>query len=410
MLTKKKYFLYFAIILIILISVFLSSCTGSSGNKKVNRNIFTGKEGLNFELTNSVPDEVYEETSFFFGVKINNLGTYTITEDNPAILSVTTGDVYLKFDDAYLEQNNKIFLEGSSEFYPEGETAILELPEVYVNPISGALQNPKTELYISLCYPYSTSFSENFCMDFDVYNQDEREKVCIASEKTFSRGQGAPIAVTKVTPLMNSVSDGLNPTYLIEVENLNQGLPWYEEQKKCLDKNYAFDTWNKIKISGKLSTFNLICKPEIIKLVDNKGTTVCTTDGKFAKGTNFETVLNLKLDYNYIDSISKEINILRMPTGMDYDVIRGAESCEKKNEGDSCYTDSKMVCNENKKCEDKCSYCARIEDNAKTDCGNIKTGFSCLCTASDIRESELTPSQYENNACRLGVCCNLQQT
>ena len=387
------------VITFLLVIIFLNSCSLDS---KQNRTIYSGTQGLVAEFISAIPDEVYEETSFLFGVKIKNQGTYSLTEDNPGVISLVTDKSYLSFDTDILKKN-KLVLDGVSKFFPDGDLVIIDLPDIYVNKMVGAIQNPKTELYFSMCYPYETTFSENICIDFDVYQQDLREKACASKELSFSGGQGAPIAITKITPIMKSKGNILTPILLVEIENKGKGLPWYNATVKCKDEKYNTADWNKLKITGRLSTQDLVCEPKIVKLIDNKATIRCDLEQGFPKGTNFLSVINFDLDYNYIESISQEINILRMPGDGDYYTIQGIQSCDGKNPGDSCYKDGKMVCNETEECEDRCSYCAR--NNGKNNvCGNILKGFTCSCTSDSI--FGLPIEEYELKACRLSICCN----
>lgn len=392
------------IIILIVISLLISSCDSSIQE----RTIFKGTTGLNIEFIESVPDSVYEGTKFFIGARINNLGPYTIIDENPAVVSLVTDETYFVYDKTQFKDINKFSILGKSIYYPEGDLLIMALPDIQTKNMTGAIQNPESGIYLSVCYPYKTIFSEPMCIDFDLYGQDQREKVCVSGELTFSGGQGSPIVVTKITPLMQSSSRGVKPNFIIEIQNKDNGIPWYNKNKNCLSGGYKTEDWNKIKINGSLSTFNLKCEPEVVRLIDNKGTIKCYSEGEFEKSTNFLTVLNLNLDFNYIESTSKNIEIMRMPEGdIPYYTIPGVTSCQGKPEGSFCHNQYVMVCNENGECEDKCSYCARADGNRpNVDCKGIRKGFACSCSATDIIGIPLSKDEYENAACRIGLCCN----
>ena len=382
----------------------INSCTNSSQQE---RTIFKGTEGVEVEFIESIPDSVYEGTSFFTGARIKNLGPYTITDDNPGVVSLTSDEAYFIYNESELKSNNKFSIFGKSIYYQEGELIIMTLPTVQSRNMTGAIQNPKSSLYLGICYPYETFFSEPLCIDFDLYDQDQREKVCTSEELHFSGGQGAPIAVTKITPFMQNSPKGIKPQFIIEIENKDKGVPWYNKDKKCISGNFDMSDWGKVKINGSLSTFNLNCEPSIVKLVDNKGTVKCSSEGEFVKSTNFLTILNLNLDYNYIEGTSKDINILRMPQDHVPYSLPGVQSCVGKAEGTFCHDKKLMVCNEHGECENKCSYCARADgDRDNVDCKGISKGFACVCSAVDIGGIPLSEVEYENAACRVGLCCN----
>jgi len=240
------------------------------------------------------------------------------------------------------------------------------------------------------------------CMDFDVHGMDQREKVCKSEELKFMGGQGAPIAITKITPIMKVYNNAkLKPKFMIEIQNKGKGLPWYSENNKCSDAEFDKEEWNKVKISGTLSSLNLVCNPEIVRLIDNKGLFTCEVDGTFPIGTNYLSSINFKLEYNYIESISKTIDIVRTN---DADFYATSDPCKDKLDGESCSIIDKKVCYK-QECVDKCIYCAETYPSSsnKVDCGNVKKGFSCSCSETDL--TKISATNYQKNMCEHKICC-----
>ena len=382
---------------VLIISFTLSSCTAPIQD----RNIYRGTNGLEIDFIKSIPDEVYESTSFPLGIGIKNEGTYSITKDNPAIVSLVTDELYLTFDLTLLEENKNINIEGKSEYNSDGEYLILTLPDIQVKEIRGMIQNPKAALYFSLCYPYITTFSENMCIDFDIYGLDQREKACESKDISFSGGQGAPVAVTKISPIMQTTTDGLKPKFVIDITNKGKGLPWNSEDNQCSSsEGYKNEDWNKIKISGTISNKELECNPNPVRLIDNKGSTICKINSAFPKGTNYLSSLNLELEYNYVESTSKDIKIKRYIYDENY--FEDIDYCKGKYEGDPCHPQGLKVCDENLKCVEKCFYCAN-DRTPLIECNNIREGFSCSCGYDEAKT--LLSDQYQKSACLHALCC-----
>jgi len=388
----------FATLILVLVFM-LSSCIGGQTQR---RSLYKGTTGLVVEFSDSTPDTTYEDSSFPLVMRITNDGTHTITKENPAIISVITDKLYFSLESENYEK--EVYLEGRSELFPDGEILIPELPFVKSNILYGAIQNPKSDIYFSMCYPYETTFSENICMDFDIHEMDQREKVCKSKELVFTGGQGAPIAITKITPVMKVYNNlELRPIFMIEIQNRAKGLPWYNNEKKCsVSETPDKSSWNKIKISGTLSSLDLNCGSEPVRLIDNKGIFKCEVDGVFPKGTNYLSSINFKLEYNYIESVSKTIEITRTN---EQDFFASTDMCEGKQDGEKCSKSSEKYCYDNE-CMDKCNYCAITYPNSdpNVDCGSISTGYKCACSDDDLPKF-VNQAFYQKGACSHLTCC-----
>ena len=391
------------IALMLLVMVLLSSCTNNNSYKQT---IYKGYTGLDIKFSKSTPDTLYENSTFYTRMIIENEGTHSIISNNSGVASVITDKLYLSYNEAdWQEQNKSVVVEGKSIIYPEGEYIIFDLPEFYVNTIPGSIQNPKTNLHFSLCYPYSTTFTKTICVDFDPYEQDEREKICKSEEMGFTGGQGAPITVTKITPLMSTTTGNLRPQFIIDIENKGKGISIYDSennQKVCEDNLMNSENINKIRISGTVSTYELTCAPEIIKLYDNKATTRCTISESIHGATNFQTPLNLNLEYNYIESVSKEFDIVRTKEYNSLNFIT-SQSCADKLVGDDC--DGGMICDEHKQCVSKCDYCAKGGQTitGSVNCDGLNSDFSCACSSD---ECVIMGSSCKFGYCEFNECCN----
>ncbi len=389
--------------MLILIAIFLLSSCINGGTSK--RTVYKGYKSLEATFSKSIPDNLYENSTFYTRVIIVNEGTYTINASNPAVASITTDEFYMQYNRAQWQGNKTFTLEGKSTMFPNGEFIIFDLPNISMQLLPGAIQKPKTELQFNLCYPYETIFSENICIDVDPYEQDQRPKICKSEELTLGGGQGSPLAVTKITPIMTSTSNNIKPQFIIEIKNYGKGIPLYDEtdDKLCGNLILNTDNLNKVRISGAVSDLNLTCNPEIIKLIDNEGQTRCTVDSHFGSATNFVAPLNLKIEFNYFQSISKEFNIIRT---QEYNPLSFAasRSCEGLNEGSYCSSDSSMVCDAEKQCITRCSYCAENPGKLPELCRGISVDYTCGCESDD--RYFMSPTEYVSTACDFGLCCD----
>ena len=125
-------------------------------------------------------------------------------------------------------------------------------------------------------------------------------------------GQGAPVGVTYVG--VNMV--GGNAVFEINVQNQGTGkvLSPYSDIRSCGQASIERTDLDKIAYNVQLSGGTKVnCRPQdgIIRLTNNNAKIICTftIDGPSA----FETPLMIDLDYNYIDSFTKQIQIVRTP-------------------------------------------------------------------------------------------------
>jgi len=403
--TKFKLF----IVLLLISILFLSSCI--SQEPEINKR-YIGYDGINVKFSKSTPDEVYENTNFYTRLILSNEGTHTITSDDPGYISIVTDELFLQYNKNLWDDNRReVFLEGKSQLFPTGESTILDLPEFTVIKIPGAIQHPEANLYFSLCYPYETIFSHNVCLDFDPYDIDEREKVCKADVVSGSGGQGAPISVMSVESLMTTTSNTITPQFLIELENKGKGVPAYSDSDDCKTIANTGDNWNKVKISGSVSVVDLICDNDVVKFINNKAKVRCVANNSFGAATNFLTPITIRLDYDYIQSISTKFDIIRTSETELYSYTAN-EDCVGKSEGSFCGDTSinsgeYMVCDEHQQCVDRCSYCSQHPGTTAVDCGPVNPDFGCFCSALEVKA--LPTTKYIKGFCEYKECCDSGQ-
>jgi len=224
---------------------------------------------------------------------------------------------------------------------------------------------------VSVCYPYKTTLADNICID-TYGSTDARTKVCKREDKSYS-GQGAPVAITRLHFESQQQGKFARPIIFVEIQNVGSGtiltpIP-SDSLNSCGIQAQNKSNWNTVRISAKLSNEELKCEPSIIRLTGDRGITRCYMENAgIGVNQNYAANLFMELDYVYLSTLSKEINIER--TNINLDPITSG----------TC-TNSWQV-NIGGVCVDSCEACAKRFMN----CGFVFTTSSWSCIAGDINQ------------------------
>ena len=386
-----------------LISIFalllLSACSQGPGYQDIDYH--KGTKGIELEfIDNSPPSVVYEGSQFPAAFLISNQGAFSFNE------SKHTAVMELNYDPFYFETIQGtgspawpyLILEGKSSQYPEGEAMEMFAPTFNTKPVKGQRESPSTSIFASVCYPYKTELVDEICIDTDAASQDQRDKVCELKDKTYSQGQGAPVAVTKLDIEMQRFGNFMRPSFLVRIKNSGSGtiLAPVEEDRisvACEVQGDRREDWNKVKINAFLSGEELVCTPEIIRLSGEEGFSRCHLEqGGYGAYLNYYAPLEVELDYVYRSSISKVVEIERAGSAM-LDPVEG-EGCE------DWQTKIGGVCTDN------CELCA----SGRMDCGQIFESANWSCMSRSVIGSDF----FEHGDCiqdmdfcaRDEICCS----
>lgn len=382
-------------LLLLALILFLCSC---SGGKKAITDYHIGARGLEINfLSQAPPSELYENSSFTATVMVENRGAFDVMNPDYGILSLSFDPFYLSTSDlsgmqnVEVTKNGFIFkgvqLPGKSEYFPTGYQAFISFPYFQTKSILGEREKPSTQLFASLCYPYKTLYAGTACLDFNIYGDNARRQVC-SEQDIVLQSQGAPVAITLIETENQPVGQGVRPVFTVHVRNIGSGsvLTNYDNapdlDRVCTLQDLYKEDFNMVGVKATLSTNKqLICNPNPIKLFNGEGVTRCVvSDQDLVLGnTNYEALLSIELDYIYLTSVSKTVEIKRLNQ---YGGPSGAPSqClpTEVAEGDRCIT--------------RCDYCAR--NGGGGDCSvpadalhpdlrvNFQIGFGCYCTYAD---------------------------
>jgi hypothetical protein len=304
------------IIILLVFSISSTSCrrTPSPDADRGPEEIYRGTKGLDMKFVkNMPPSRLYDTSSLNILLELENQGTSDLSGSNCRL--------YLSgFDDKIIRGIDKdkqcaSSLEGKSILNPEGgyntqqfSTDRIDLPDY--------LDKLPQKILVTACYEYQTTASPIVCIDPHLYEIGPVERACTVRDVSTSGGQGAPVAVSGVEVDMAGRD---RVSFNIKVSNVGGGTPLWLGTSVFADCPYNIDPndYNVISYDVDMAGGSRIrCAPEIqgdqrLRLVDGRGTIFCTF--KISGDTSYTTPLRVILDYNYMDSISKDIEIIKTP-------------------------------------------------------------------------------------------------
>lgn len=294
------------VLTLIIFTLFVFSCTNL---KEKDDNAPSGTEGLTLELYTSNYLLFAEQGSELpFTIKITNKGwskaeniVLTASGYDESLISVTFND----------KIPNEI--EGKSMYMkvsiPEIVSGNIKLKDVNV-----IKEDFSFNILFNLCYKYKTIFYDSFCVE-PLNTINLRRKVCSALPKEYSKGQGAPLVITKIEPTVTN--NKIIVTYTIEKRS---GTEIYyldsSNNKKCGIINYKELRRFKVISTSIGDTESDNCKNKEFYLDESgKRTKITCTYPINTKNINapYITTITLELEYYVYQSyFSPEIKVFKL--------------------------------------------------------------------------------------------------
>ncbi|MBN1793123.1 hypothetical protein JW826_05560 [Candidatus Woesearchaeota archaeon] len=384
----------------------LSGCgDGSYAPKFKDVNYYKGSDGLVMDFMNEQSlDEVYEGSSFAMSLFIENRGAHSIVGNDQAILTLGYDPFYVSASKEGAKENmlfgassvviKGLNLVGKSRYYPTGSKLFFHFPYLMAKNVTGQRSKPETQLFASLCYPYSTTLSQLVCIDFDIYDDNARNQACKQQDISLS-DQGAPVAVTLVEVDNQPVGNGLvRPFFTIHIENVGGGTvlspsdSGLEMEKACMIQELDKQDFNRLKIEAWLSNnIKLDCAPDEVRLTLDEGIVRCSVSGEdlnraLAWRQNYEAPLTVNLTYFYMNTLKKDMEIKR--------INQYGDLSSMENEGCFPYQIASGSGSEGKEgeenCINKCDYCAANPTDASCNPSTAafqiqwNPDFGCKCS------------------------------
>ncbi|MBI4148177.1 hypothetical protein HY490_02705 [Candidatus Woesearchaeota archaeon] len=273
--------------------------------------IHTGTQGVVMNFVDGAPPaEVFEKNRFEIAIEVENKGASNA--EGVYVFGVPT-DV-ISVDQVVFDSFK---LEGKSPFAPVGERKRF----VLVATAGELLEEhfPAT-ITANICYQYSTKVTQVICIKPETALRRETREICTPQAKGLSGGQGGPVAVVSIDkPLMSPTRDqnAVVPVITLRVQNVGSGVVVDKGRFSELCGGRAGegqDLLNVVKIDAKLSEKPLTCKPDVLKLAEDSSVTCRLSDAdaiSLESGT-YEGLLEVQLDYGYVEQKSKNIVIKKI--------------------------------------------------------------------------------------------------
>ncbi len=213
-------------------------------------------------------------------------------------------------------------LAGDTYDFPGGESQYF----VYDGRIASwppGLDQTDQKLLLTTCYQYTTYADPVVCIDPEPFS--DNRKVCVPKSRTWSGGNGAPVAVTSI----EQENTPKKIIFRINVKNVGGGTvydpgelercsPYYPGRVTAEDLNivYLGDVRiGQVGLSGRGGTGGMTCYPEVIRLDPRTGTgtTTCTYPIEFGQlRSAYQTPLTVELWYGYSKTQERTLTIKRV--------------------------------------------------------------------------------------------------
>src|SRR3989338_9829815 len=308
------------ILALLLISLLLLSCKGVPSGEEprdtaaILRQVQTGTQGVEISvLPNYPPPVLYDQNELVALVEIKNRGNHDL-EPQDCFLQITGFDPNIilgAFNVPRSCAENMGTLEGKNVYNTEGGVNQLEFKSSTITLPTGVFDYKPTFNFVT-CYNYQTVANPSVCVDPLLFQVTAEQRTCTPHDVGMGGGQGAPVGVSLVGVDMV----GRKAIFEINVKNFGSGrvLSPYSDIHSCGQASLEYTDLDKVGYDVQMTGGSLLdCKPRdgLVRLTNNLGKIICQFDVPGASA--FETPLTVKLNYNYIQSFQKGIQIVKTP-------------------------------------------------------------------------------------------------
>jgi len=178
--------------------------------------------------------------------------------------------------------------------YPGGDISYLSFPYKIQNWPAG-LESTDQSILVTSCYVYTTHAAPMICVD--PYPESLGRKVCTPKTIAYTKGQGAPVAVTKIEQ-ENTPHDIF---FTIHFEKKGNGLvydpnqlekcnPWYMEKRVTL-RDYDNIYLGQIRVEGDPTLIECTQTNSKFRLNNERGQITCRYPITYRSQSAYQTPL-----------------------------------------------------------------------------------------------------------------------
>ena len=301
--------------LLVILILLLVGCSGKSStpDQRIQQDVYSGSRGLDIKfVSNLPPSRIYDQGVIDILTELENKGASDLSGSNCYIhISGYDPSIVRGLD---TEKQCGESLWGKSTSFPEGGRSSLEFKTDTIRLPEG-VESLQQKFILSACYKYETLASPVVCIDPQQYKIKSITDACTVRDVSLGGGQGAPVSVSRVGVDMIG-SDKVR--FQIRISNvgggtvLRRGTSISGRGGSSCPTNLDFDDYNIIDYQVQMSGGSLItCSPDKIRMVNGNAELFCTF--RIKGESAYTTPLQIRLLYNYLDSVSKSVEILKTP-------------------------------------------------------------------------------------------------
>lgn len=290
--------------------ILLSACDPSEKLPSTNDEVFRGSDGLNMNfIVNAPPPEIYPNQQFRTGITIRNLGAKYAAD----------GYLLIGYEEDYMtlaqENIQSIYLEGRTlaNIYGEEEKYFFDFESKNVDDQS---THHRSTIFATTCYGFKTDAAAQICVDTDIYNEKQGQKICSAQDISLN-DQGAPVAIKKIEQDMLPMGDDkVKPIFKIYIKNVGDGQVVARNSiaKACSSEPLSRqDDIGVVTVDVKLGTTPLTCSPIPMHLERDTDYVRCwLEEGISTNFITYQSFLQIHLEYGYMTTRSRDVDIRRV--------------------------------------------------------------------------------------------------
>lgn len=300
-------------LIMILMLLFLLSCAPSNPKTPqemsgITKYVRSGLQGIDMQyIENLPPYQLYDTSELTAIVELRNLGSHDISEDE-CVVTLSGYDPHIIR--SITERKSCGQLEGKDEYMIDGGYNMVEFSSSSIS-LPGEIDLYNPNLVASVCYKYTTVANPQVCIDPHFYDLSSDQRICEVRDVSLAGGQGAPVAVSFVNV------DMVNNRAIFQIDVTNVGTGRIISPQVGINHcplNLRYNDFDELRYNVELSGASLLrCSPEnnLVRLVNGRGRIICSFD--IGNTQAYTTPLRIELDYNYLSSIRKQVEIIRTP-------------------------------------------------------------------------------------------------